>query len=309
MSGSIPGTVRALLSSTTLLLFAPGAVAQGTSDVPPPPPPVQSTPPPAAPAHGQPGYGQPGYGQPGYGQPGYGQPGYGQPGYGHQGYGQPGYGQPGYGQPAVAPKAPADPKRPVELFLVLGFGNAVCGDDRPDSDCAVDGAFATALGGGWRFAPHWSVGLELATWAFSVRDEWRGQLEDDATDVSFSASTFGPYVRWYWWDDSVAEPYLHAGLALSTVEAVAENDGGKYEYRAPGVAYQLGIGVEWQLAEVFRLGPQALAYLHVGGEICEKESGAKERCREPAKDERGDREGLALPWRLAAVGTFTFGSP
>jgi hypothetical protein len=36
---------------------------------------------------------------------------------------------------------------------------------------------------------------------------------------------------------------------------------------------------------------------------------ADESCRDPGKNEQGDKEGLALPWRLVAVGTFTLGNP
>jgi hypothetical protein len=58
----------------------------------------------------------------------------------------------------------------------LGFGNAVCDNDEPTSDCPVDGGAAFGLGGAWRFHGNFAAVLELAAWAFNVRDEWRGQL-------------------------------------------------------------------------------------------------------------------------------------
>ncbi len=63
--------------------------------------------------------------------------------------------------PSPAPSAEAPPQKPptlarqpVELHLLLGYGNAVCDNDKPDSDCPVDGGVAFALGGGWRFHNH-----------------------------------------------------------------------------------------------------------------------------------------------------------
>lgn len=199
-------------------------------------------------------------------------------------------------------------RRPAELYLLLGVGNAVCDNDKPDSDCPVDGAGAFGLGGDWRFHDHWAVGLELGLWTFNVRDEWRGQLTDPATDVEFSSMYLAPFARWYWFRAGTIDPYLQGGFGLGSVTAKASNDSGEYEYRATGVAYLLGIGVEWQLSKLFRLGPQFLAYLHVSSELCE-DSGSGEQCRDPGETPDGDREGLALPWRLVAVGTFMLGDP
>lgn len=213
-------------------------------------------------------------------------------------------------QPAGAPPPPGPTRaarEPVELHLLLGPGSAVCDNDKPNSDCPVDGGVAFGLGGGWRFHDHWSAGLELAAWSFKVRDEWRGQLQNEANDVKFSSSYLALFARWYWFEPGNFNPYLQAGIGLGVVTAEAENDDAKYTYRARGTTYPLAIGAEWQLADVFRLGPQLGAYLHVSNEICE-ETGGTESCRDPGKTEDGDKEGVALPWRLVVVGTFTFGS-
>jgi hypothetical protein len=199
-------------------------------------------------------------------------------------------------------------RRPAELYLGLGIGNAVCGSDRPDSDCPVRTGGAFALGGGWRFHPHWLVGLELAAWGFGVNESWRGRLADDATDVEFSSSYIAPFVRWYWFDRGTADPYLMGGFGLGSVRGEASNDDATYTYTSSGPVYLLGIGVEWQLAKIFRLGPQALAYIHYGTEICEDATGGDEACRDPGEDAYGDREGVALPYRLTINGTFTLGS-
>jgi len=214
-------------------------------------------------------------------------------------------------QPASQPAAPIDDenaRRPWEIFADLGIGNAVCGNDKPDSDCPVDGGGAFALGGAYRFHPHWAVGLELGIWVFKVRDAWQGQLPDKATDVSFSSVYLSPIARWYWLDSGSVDPYLQAGIGLGSVKATASNASGDYEYTASGLAYSLGIGVDWKLSRLFRLGPQALAYLHVSSNLCETSNG-NETCRSPGKNADGSREGLALPWRIVAVGTFTLGDP
>lgn len=211
--------------------------------------------------------------------------------------------------PAAAPPAPPvhPPREPVELHLLLGYGNAVCDNDKPDSDCPVDGGAAFGFGGGWRFHDHWSVGLEIGAWSFKVRESWQGQLQDDATDVKFSSAYFAPFVRWYWFEPGGVNPYLQAGIGFGSVTAEASNANATYTYTARGMVYPLAIGVEWQLSKLFRLGPQLGGYLHVSNEICEEEGG-KETCHSPGKNEDGSREGVALPWRLVAVGTFTFGS-
>lgn len=210
---------------------------------------------------------------------------------------------------AWSQEEPEDSRRPAELYLLLGFGNAVCDNDEPTSDCPVDGGAAFGLGGAWRFHGNFAAGLELASWAFKVRDEWRGQLQNDASDVRFDSVYIGPFARWYWFDHGTIEPYLHAGFGFGAVTAKASNDTADYEYSAKGIAYILGIGVEWKLSRLFRLGPQFLAYLHVSNEICEKSTGTDEACRDPGKNEKGDKEGVALPWRFVAVGTFTLGNP
>lgn len=192
---------------------------------------------------------------------------------------------------------------------MLGYGSAVCDNEKPTSDCPVDGGGAFGLGGAWRFHDNWAVGLELASWAFKVRDEWRGQLQNPADDVKFSSFYFSPFARWYWFDEGTVDPYLQAGIGLGTVSAEAKNANASYEYNARGIAYSLGIGVDFHVSKLFRLGPQLLGYLHVSNEICDNPSGGSETCRDPGKNEDGDREGLALPWRFVAVGTFMLGDP
>ncbi|MBM4362869.1 MAG: hypothetical protein FJ104_09335 [Deltaproteobacteria bacterium] len=210
--------------------------------------------------------------------------------------------------PAAA-HAEAELRRPGEIWLAVGLGDAVCGDDRPDSDCPVKAGSAFALGGGWRFHPHWLVGLELAGWSFGVNDGWRGQLEDPATDVTFGASQLALLGRWYWFDSGAADPYLELGLAPGTVTGEAKNGSERFETRVPGLAWRLGIGVEWHLAPWFRLGPGFLAALHRGSEICESGTYLDgESCRGPGRDpETGDREGMALPYRLTLNATFLLG--
>jgi hypothetical protein len=198
-------------------------------------------------------------------------------------------------------------RKPAELYLGLGIGNSVCGDERPDSDCPVETGGALMLGGGWRFHPHWLVGLELAVWAFGVNESWRGQLPDDATDVQFSSSYLAPFARWYWFAEGAADPYLMAGFGFGSVQGEASNADATYTYTSSGPVFLLGIGVEWQLASIFRLGPQALAYVHYGTEICEETTGTDEVCRDPAEDAYGEREGNALPYRLTLNATFTLG--
>ena len=218
-----------------------------------------------------------------------------------------------WGQPApnAAPTptpAQTEPRRPGEAFALLGFGNAVCDNKKPDSDCPVSGGLALGLGGDWRFASHWAVGLELAIWSFHVRDAWRGQLQNQATDVSFSSVYIAPIARWYWYDSGMLDPYLQAGIGYGSVNAKASNDAATYDYAAKGLAYILGIGVDFQLSKHFRLGPQFLAYLHVSSSLCSTSNGT-ETCHSPGKNADGSREGIALPYRFVAVGTYTFGGP
>jgi hypothetical protein len=194
------------------------------------------------------------------------------------------------------------------VFAHIGFGDAVCDKDKPTSDCPVEGAFTAGLGGAWRFHPHWAAGLEIALWSFGVRDEWKGQLTDAATDVSVRSLYVTPFVRWYWFDHDSADPYLHFGIGYGSLQVEASNDLASYEVRSGGVAVPLGIGVEWHVSDLFRLGPQALSFLLLSSTICETENGT-ESCRDPgsAVGTRQD-EGNALPWRLSLVGTFMFGS-
>jgi hypothetical protein len=192
-------------------------------------------------------------------------------------------------------------RRPGELWLGLGIGNAVCDNEQPDSQCPVDGAGTFDLGGAYRFHPHWAVGAELAVWGFKVRDEWRGQLDNQATDVELSSFYLAPLVRWYWFDHGRVDAYLQGGIGVGSVQAKAENEGSKYEARASGLVYPLGIGAEWYVSKHFRLGPQALAYLHVSSEVCENNNG-DETCRDGTKDDN------ALPWRLMLMGTFVLGN-
>jgi len=201
-----------------------------------------------------------------------------------------------------------DERRPWEAYLLLGFGSAVCDNDKPDSDCPVDGGGAFGLGGDYRFFPRWAAGLEFAAWEFKVRDSWRGQLQAEATDVKFRSASFSPFVRWYWFDTGGVDPYLHAGVGFGSVTAEAKNDAGRYEYSARGLTYTMGIGAEWRVSRIFRLGPQLLGYLHVSNEVCETQDGGSEECRGPGTNPDGEREGLALPWRFVVVGTFMFGS-
>lgn len=266
--------------------------------------PVPPDPPPGPPPASQPGYQQPGYQQPAPAQPGYGQPGYRQP--------PPSHPPSGYGQPPPPPppqEAQAYPRSPGEIFVGLGLGDAVCDKDEPDSDCPVDGALTLDFGGGWRFHDHFSLGGEIGIWAFQVRDEWRGQLESEADEVTFSSVYLAPHFRWYWFDEGATDPYLQAGVGIGSVTAEASNESGTYEYTATGFVFPVGIGVDWYLSEGFRLGPQALAYLHVSDEICSEEPNRGKVCEPPSEDEDGEREGLALPWRIMAVATFPLGDP
>jgi opacity protein-like surface antigen len=198
-------------------------------------------------------------------------------------------------------------RRPWEAYLLLGFGSAVCDNDQPDSDCPVDGGGAFGIGGDYRFLPGWAAGLEIGAWSFRVRDSWRGQLEDTATDVKFGSVAISPFARWYWWDSGDVDAYLHGGIGYGRVKAEASNDAGRYEFSANGFGYALGLGVEWWVSRLFRLGPQLLGYLHVSNEICETQDDGSEECRDPGETPDGDREGLALPWRLVVVGTFMLG--
>jgi len=201
-----------------------------------------------------------------------------------------------------AARADDYPRKPAELFVNLGFGNAVCDNKKPDSDCPVDGAVVFGLGGGWRLHPHWAVGGELGLWGFKVRESWKGHLTDPATDVKLSAFLLAPFARWYWFSRGAADAYLQAGLGVGAVSAKASNAASSYEAQATGVVIPLGIGVEWYLGKSFRLGPQALAYLQSTTKVCETNNGDK-TCH------GGGSDSNALPWRIVAVGTFVLGNP
>jgi opacity protein-like surface antigen len=204
---------------------------------------------------------------------------------------------------AAGAQSRAEVRAPWEIDLGLGLGNAVCDSSKPDSDCPVAGAGTFFLGGAWRFHPHWAVGLELAYWGYKVRESWRGQLVDSATDVKLSSAYIAALARWYWFDHGTIDPYLTFGLGVGSFDAKASNAYATYEFKASGSVWPLGIGVEWQLGDVFRLGPQLLWYLHVSNTICENSV-----CRSAGKNADGSREGIALPWRLALSGTFTLGN-
>lgn len=199
----------------------------------------------------------------------------------------------------------ADQPRRWSLHGGLGFGDAVCDNEKPDSDCPVDGAFTIALGGAWHFHSRFSLVGELAIWGYQIRDAWQGGLSDPATDVAFSSVYLAPMLRWRWFDESRrVQPYLQGGIGIGSVSAKASNDTGTYEYSASGVVFPLGIGVDWRVGKRWRVGPQAQAYLQVSNEICAQEPGMSKDCRSPGTNDDGDREGLLLPWRIVVVGTF-----
>ena len=207
--------------------------------------------------------------------------------------------------PTAAPPgdAPRPGPRPVELFVLMGPGSAFCDDKKPDSDCPVEGGGASfGLGGGWRFHRRFSANLELSAWSFKVRDAWKGKLDDPATDVKFGSSYLALIGRWYFFAGESADAYVGFGVGVGSVKATAKNAGGKYEFEAKGVAYPASVGVEWRLAPWFRLGPQGLIYLHKTTQVCETINGGTEQCR---SESGGDKN--ALPWRIAAVGTFLLG--
>jgi hypothetical protein len=224
-----------------------------------------------------------------------------------------------WGQPAEPPpwqpppeaELPPYTRRPGEVYLGFGLGNAMCDSDEPDSLCPVSGALVGSLGGGWRFHPHVSVGLEVAAWGYRVRDEWRGQLTGEPTETNLTSSYFALYGRWYWLDRHIADPYLVAGIGGGVFRGEASNAARRYKFTATGVVLPLGIGVEWQVVDIFRVGPQLLAYVHASARICESPPPVPgdPECRSPTENEEDEREGLALPWRVSVVGTFTLGRP
>ncbi len=201
----------------------------------------------------------------------------------------------------TASAAPPEPRRPVELFLGLGFGNAVCDDKKPDTDCPVGSAGGTlSVGGAWRFHRRVAVGLELAAFSYKVRDSWRGQLTDPATDVKFSSTYLAPFLRWYFVSRGATEAYVQGGIGVGTVKGEATNAGGSYEANLSGVVVPLAIGAEWYVAPWFRLGPQLGAYLHRSTEACETTKGDK-TCSQASRDQ------ALLAWRFLLGATFTLG--
>ncbi len=202
---------------------------------------------------------------------------------------------------------PPEARRPWELLLGLGIGNAFCEHEQADSECPAAGASALFVGGGYRFHPHFSFGLEAATWSYAVQEGWRGQLDEAATDAKLSSSYLALYGRWYWFDRGQVDPYLHAGIGLGAMSAKGSAAFDEYEVVSSGWVIPVGIGVDFQIGRVFRLGPQALVYWHHATKICET-SNDTERCHDPGTNRDGRREGDALPWRIAITGTFTLGT-
>ena len=210
---------------------------------------------------------------------------------------------PAFAQPGASPPASSKTKR-WSLYGGLGFGNAVCDNDKPDSDCPVDGAFTLGFGANWRFHNSFSLGGELAIWAFNIRDEWQGGLNTSATEVSFTSVYLAPHLRWHLLRGLSANPYLQAGVGIGSVTAKASNDTGTYEYTATGFVFPLAVGAEWRIGRRWRVGPQAQAYLQVSGEICSDEPGEAKDCHAPGTNDEGEREGLVLPWRIMVMGSF-----
>jgi hypothetical protein len=196
----------------------------------------------------------------------------------------------------------AHPRRPAEIFAVLGAGNAVCDDTKPSNQCAVKGGAALGLGGAWRLHPHWAIGGELAFWSYKVREEWKGTLTDPATDVKLTSFYVAPFARWYWFGHGITDAYLQGGIGFGAFHGKASNAGGTYDIDVTGIVYPFAIGADWYLSTHFRLGVQALAYLQKSRKVCETTNG-NEACKDATNDQN------ALPWRIVAVGTFTLGDP
>lgn len=224
---------------------------------------------------------------------------------------------------AVLAQDTRETRRAWEIHIGLGFGDAAgCkADEGADSsmngamdaavddaadDCWIDGAAAGSLGGGYRLHPHWALGLELSGWSFNVPDGWRGSLDTEATDVSVGMSQVALYGRFYWYDERLWDPYFQAGIGYGGITGTAENTDATFEVNATGPIYHVGLGVDYIVHPIFRVGAQWLAALLVASEICTDDGDTKE-CRAPEKNADGGREGLALPWRLALTGTFVFG--
>ena len=198
----------------------------------------------------------------------------------------------------AAEAAPA--RRPGELFLALGPGSALCDDKKPISDCPVDGGFTLGVGGGWRFAPHFSVGGDLALWGYHVRDAWKGKLDNPASEVTFSGVLLAPHLRWYWFGDGPVDAYLQAGVGFSSIQATASNAQHDYKVEVTGTAWPVALGVEWIVLPSVRVGGQLLAYVQASKQKCETSDGVR-TCTGTTEDEN------AIPWRAVAVGTWLFG--
>jgi len=197
-------------------------------------------------------------------------------------------------------------RRRVNLWLGLGGGDAaLCGNDDPDSPCAVDGAFAGALGGDYRLHPNFGIGLEISGWSFSVSDHWLGQLSGEQKSAEIGASSLSIVGRWYWFDRGIVDPYLQFGVGIGGMEASVTNEAEEtYTYSASGSMWNLGVGGDFHVTPWFKLGPQLLAALLVGNDICETVgTDGDSVCRDARKDDKGDKEGRALAWRLMIVGT------
>ena len=233
----------------------------------------------------------------------------------------------GYYQPVEPPPPPpAEGPRvraPWEVFIGIGSGGALCGDE-DESNCATEGGGNFHLGGAWRFQPNFAGGLELAAWELYPRDNWRGGLAEGykLETVEVGAGHISVFGRWYWFKDGV-DPFLHFGFGAGGIGAELEGElepvagptlTDNYKLRTAAVSLHLGIGIEWELSSVFRLGGQYQASFYRGTEICETFGSEPEVCRDPR--DPGDvvdgvkvdhHEGDALLSRLAIVGTFTFG--
>jgi opacity protein-like surface antigen len=207
-------------------------------------------------------------------------------------------------EPTAVPTASPPTQRRWSLFAGIGYGDAVCDNEKPDSDCPVDGAFTLGLGANWRFHSRFSLGGELAFWGYKIRDEWQGGLDDSATDVSFTSVYLAPHLRWHLFRGLGANPYLQAGIGIGSVSAKASNDAGTYEYSANGVVFPLAVGAEWRVGKRFRVGPQAQAYLQVSSNICSEEPGMANDCRSVGTNDEGGREGLLLPWRIIVTASY-----
>ncbi|MBK7402895.1 MAG: hypothetical protein IPJ34_43395 [Myxococcales bacterium] len=201
--------------------------------------------------------------------------------------------------PPPPPPPPADRRRAGEIWVGLGFGNAVCDDKKPKEECVVDKAGAALdLGGAWRFHPHWAIGAEFGFNGFNANQTWKSTLPDPSISVRFSGWYLAPTLRWYWFGRGVADPYLQVGLGLGGVSAHAEDGkGGVADWRVTGWTLPMGIGVEFYVAERFRLGPQLQTWFLRGTKACDTTNGS-EACRDARSEER------MLAWRFSLQGTF-----